>query len=239
MDLQAYRTMCTLQAEANNAMAGPDWLTDMNKFDYASAIRDEAVEAAVSAGWKPWWSKADTQYDLNNLHLELVDIFHFHMSLLMQEANRALNIVPNEDERLEFICNSIGDILWGISQWKPQTTSINKYLGTTLVSGAKASTSIFFSLCHTYGLTQDQLYRFYIAKNALNVFRTANGYKQDKAVKIWISIDSGDFEEDNYYVMELARTQEVSSWDEMLQLIIGKYREVTGKESAPIKLRGM
>lgn len=232
-------TMCSLQAEANTKMAGSDWLLNTDKYDYASAIRDEVVEAAVSAGWRPWWRGAgpDTELDINNLHLELVDIYHFHMSLLMQElatpepsTESGTGSGPESGVDLPRIQKASAAHLAGVWEYglgAPNVGKINlnTYLGTVLTQGAVSATWHLFRTMAQAGLDLSRLYRYYVAKNALNLFRTNLGYKQDRSVKYW-----EPNVEDNYYVMELARSNTpIHGSQDMYNKIGEKYTEITGK----------
>ena len=53
----------------------------------------------------------------------------------------------------------------------------------------------FFSLCRYFGMTTDELYSLYVAKNTLNIFRQDHGYKDGTYTKIWY-----DGQEDNVHL---------------------------------------
>ena len=76
-------TMVALQ-ESHNLQVASDWRTRGLKFQ--RAIWVECAELFDHFGWK-WWKQQTP--DLGQVKLELVDIWHFGLSQLMQEAKRS------------------------------------------------------------------------------------------------------------------------------------------------------
>ncbi|MFT5164606.1 MAG: dimeric dUTPase (all-alpha-NTP-PPase superfamily), partial [Alteromonadaceae bacterium] len=89
-------TMLKLQDQMN-AKVNPDWLAVKSPFLRAVVI--EASEAIEHHGWK-WWKKQEC--DLEQLQMELVDIWHFVLSAVLIEFDgdqpAAQNRVMNEIE---------------------------------------------------------------------------------------------------------------------------------------------
>lgn len=82
-----YQEIVTMQYDVNTRINGDAWLKDSDKYDFLSAIRDEVVELATSAGWRPWWKAGEvSELDMENAQLEIVDIYHFHISELLQSS---------------------------------------------------------------------------------------------------------------------------------------------------------
>jgi hypothetical protein len=68
----------------------------------------------------------------------------------------------------------------------------------------------------------DELYRIYVGKNVLNVFRQANGYRSGAYVKVWQG------REDNEHLFELVGTLDSAShsfYDDLYRALEARYRE--------------
>jgi len=133
-------------------------------------------------GWK-WW-KASTS-DLEQVMLEIVDIWHFGLSVRIRSdrdhSHSAKQIV---DEWLQ-----------------PQATPGFLQGVETLAQHALVKhdmlVSIIPTLLHTIGRDFDALYRAYIGKNVLNFFRQDNGYREGTYRKQWQG------REDNEHLVEV------------------------------------
>jgi hypothetical protein len=68
-----------------------------------------------------------------------------------------------------------------------------------------------------FELTWNVLYELYIAKNVLNMFRQANGYKDGTYVKIWDGL------EDNVILMDIIKDNPAASADELQRLLQERY----------------
>ena len=164
--------MLTLQGTLNQKVH-PDWRGQ--NFKWTRAIMVEAVEALDHYGWK-WWKKQEP--DLPQVHIELVDIWHFILSHEL-EAGTAL------DRLAVIIANGAPDYL--------KEGDTHKTFELLIASAAVGQIhfNAFMALMHKTGLSWDALYTTYIAKNVLNMFRQDHGYKAGTYIKIW------DGKEDN------------------------------------------
>lgn len=73
------QSMLELQDSINSKIR-PDWRDANNP--WFRAIWTECAELVDHIGWK-WWKHQSP--DLSQVHLELVDIFHFGLSELLQQ----------------------------------------------------------------------------------------------------------------------------------------------------------
>ncbi|HFB64101.1 MAG TPA: dUTP diphosphatase, partial [Aeromonadales bacterium] len=71
------RNMLLMQSNMNEKV-NPDWLAE--NFAWYRAIWVESAELLDHHGWK-WWKKQ--QPDIEQIKLELVDIWHFGLSLML------------------------------------------------------------------------------------------------------------------------------------------------------------
>lgn len=142
-----------------------------------------------SFAWKHWKSiAADPDYE--NLQIEVVDVWHFVMSLALETfaKNRmgditALaeqiadmdNYVLLYDEVEDFESEQL--ILIQVESVMRDALEINLSLTKLLFD--------FFELVRMSRLDIHILYRLYVGKNILNQFRQDNGYKEGSYIKIW------------------------------------------------------
>ncbi len=227
-----FETIVQMQYDLSNKLAGADWLTAVDRVDIGSALRDESTEAAKSAGWKPWWSKAKDETDFGNAQLEVVDKLHFLMQGLLQDQYAKIGsdlvvgaeALSAEDATL-FLVRPVAELMETTyndndgDTGQPETVvrKINTFLGAYLFMGSESSLPYFWELCHSLSLNRDLLVSFYLAKNTLNHFRKAHNYKGDiegapPYVKHWVPAEYEDgviafpAREDNDLLMSYVRT---------------------------------
>lgn len=88
--------MLELQDGMNNKV-NPDWVAANN--NWYRAIQVEGVEAIEHHGWK-WWKKQDCK--LAQLQMELVDIWHFILSML-HEPEAKVHRYTAPDSLIDFL----------------------------------------------------------------------------------------------------------------------------------------
>lgn len=153
-----------------NCTIDPDWRSRGWPFMRAAMV--EAVEMLDHHGWK-WW-KAQAEPDWPQVRLELIDIWHFALSEYLQAGvDPAPLIALGESQQTLF--DGLGF---------PQ-------LCEAFI--APAAEGEFFEACfvalmRAAGLTWDDLHRTYVAKNVLNLFRQANGYRDGTYRKEWAGV---------------------------------------------------
>ena len=192
--------MLQLQQQLNDATNGENWENGITKngkkISWRRCIYMEAAEMIDSFSWKHWKS-IDKAPDWDNMQIEVVDVWHFIMSLALQEYQRnmlgqldelAINIadMPSynalKEEKTSFatpeeIYSVVEDIM--VIALSRKTVDLNGLMDK------------FFELVKMSGLDLTTLYRLYVGKNILNQFRQDNGYKEGTYIKEW------DGEEDN------------------------------------------
>ncbi len=205
--------MFLLQKQLNDNTNGVNWELGINKFDkeinWLRCIHMEVAELIDSTPWKHWKNIADKP-DMENLHIELVDIWHFLMSYILQETNipKAVSLVNThciyeavsmaecdvklmvkESEKLSYIAFAI------------ETGNMPAF------SGVERFIDQFFRCCKISGLSFNWLQKIYIGKNCLNKFRQDNGYKEGTYIKVW-----GE-KEDNIVMMSVLEKVEDLTFD--------------------------
>ena len=191
MKIKLYETMFGLQDDFNENTI-PDWKN--KQLDWHRAIWMECGEAVDSTPWK-WWKKGTT--DMANLEVELVDIWHFIMSYLMESNIDIKNNLENYSYLFEefqsggyTITDNLEDMAL-LALEKNRDFEIDKML-----------IPIFLVAWGSIGRNTEDLYKSYIIKNCLNKFRQDNGYKEGSYIKMWAK-DVGTVE-DNVIAWYLA-----------------------------------
>jgi dimeric dUTPase (all-alpha-NTP-PPase superfamily) len=192
--------MLELQQTLNDATNGKGWEKGTTKngktINWRRCITMESAEMIDSFGWKHWKSIAQaTDYD--NLQIEIVDVWHFVMSLV-----------------LEFTYNSGAESIEELATRIFQTPEYQKLISDTPLPFGDddllmikienvmrlsliplspemigALIEEFFDLTYLGALNETQLYRLYVGKNILNQFRQDHGYKEGHYIKMWNGVE--------------------------------------------------
>lgn len=205
--------MFLLQKELNDSTNGNNWELGVNKFgkeiNWLRCIHMEVAELIDSTPWKHW-KNINAEPDMNNIHVELVDIWHFLMSYILQETNvpKAVSLVNThciyeassdidiklmikEAEKLSYIAIAI------------ETGNMPAF------SGIERFIDQFFRSCKVSGLSFSWLQKLYIGKNCLNKFRQDHGYKEGTYKKTW------DGKEDNVVMVALLEKHESINFEQL------------------------
>ncbi len=192
--------MLQLQSQLNDATNGENWTKGLTKagktINWKRCIYMECAEMIDSFSWKHWKS-INAQADWDNLQIEVVDVWHFIISLAIENYSQnlkggiedlAINISEFKSFKVINVQNNTFDI---------QDSVIEKVENIMRISLSDDSLDIedlikeFFDLVVMSGLNLETLYRLYVGKNILNQFRQDNGYKDGSYIKVW------EGEEDN------------------------------------------
>lgn len=207
-----------------NTQVNPNWKTAEQ--DWLTAIFVECGEAVESYGYK-WWKKQTP--DMDNVRLELVDIWHFIMSFCIEEDTK---YYPDDSEN--YLVAAMHEAF--SETYDDYSVSFNFYIrcmnAELLERDFYDAWMSFAYLCDKAELSWEQLYSTYIGKNALNAFRANNGYKEGTYVKIWGGNGVDTFLEDNYFLMEYLKTVDLtqveSLYDNAYNYLQSTYRTVQG-----------
>lgn len=194
-------TMLHLQA-AMNARVNPEWLTA--GYPYLRANVVEGGEAMEHYGWK-WWKKQDK--DVAQFRMELVDIWHFTLSHLLVEAGGMADIAA-EAIRASLVNDYQTEGLMFDGKhyrYAAMDTVARLELLVGLSVSRRVSIPLFYSLMVDAELDWSELFRQYVSKNVLNVFRQDHGYKTGTYVKMWRR------REDNEHLVEIALSLDANS----------------------------
>jgi len=194
--------------DAMNIKVHPQW-RDQN-FEYYRAVWVECAELLDHHGWK-WWKKQNP--DIEQIKLELIDIWHFGMSMLLTDHGMS-----------EELATTIGNDLRNPEETGTFLESVEALAGATLTTKT-FSTRLFAGCLKAANMNVDNLYRGYIGKNVLNFFRQDHGYKDGSYVKQWGG------REDNEHLVDILTTLDSESpsfKDDLYTGLKSRYCQVTG-----------
>jgi len=188
------KQMLTMQ-DAMNSRVSETW--QENGYEWYRAIWVECAEMLDHHGWK-WWKHQEI--DIAQVQLELVDIFHFGLSLrLMTGAS------------VENITETLAKELMQSSDEKDFKIALENLASAAVTR--KSFDAIALADCmRLMNMDLDELFRQYVGKNTLNFFRQDHGYKEGTYIKIWHG------EEDNEVLANLVNTLDASASDFQQQL---------------------
>lgn len=213
--ITAINEMLIMQNALNEMTNGLDWRTGKTALgkviDWRRCIVMESAELIDSYPWKHW-KAVDAKTDMENVRVELVDIWHFLLSLALEnmDSDKALAIL---EKALLDSADSEFDLarLSVIEQVRIHEMMMAIALQSSDVSDEylAALAEAFFNSCKVAELNFDELYQIYMAKNVLNKFRQDHGYKEGTYIKEW------NGKEDNVVMFEIISQMQTFSGDEL------------------------
>lgn len=206
IDYKLWKETVDIQKDFNDFVA-PGWLTDKNneKYNYWMAILDETVEVLNSKHWK-WWKNPNEMgnVDWDNIQVELIDLFHFILSLCIQQEattvifSQLMNLEMNKDKLKLKRDGKYFEDFWHTFLMAVQM----KNLPLVAVSWG----DFWFRA----GGDVNILFKEYRIKAALNNIRQEFGYgAKNTYQKIWARAD-GTKAEDNVIAWELSQDIELN-----------------------------
>ncbi|RBQ28718.1 dUTP diphosphatase [Aliarcobacter vitoriensis] len=215
--------MFLLQKQLNDSTNGNHWELGINKFgkeiNWLRCIHMEVAELIDSTPWKHW-KNINSSPDMNNIHVELVDIWHFLMSYILQETNvpKAVSLV---NTHCIYEASSEIDIKAVVKEAE-KLSYVSLAIDTKNMpsfSGIERFIEQFFRTCKVAGLSFTWLQKLYIGKNCLNQFRQDNGYKEGTYIKVW----NGN--EDNVVMVSLLEKMEDVSFVHLYEQLEVEYKK--------------
>jgi hypothetical protein len=199
--------MLTMQHKMNSRVH-ENWVDQ--DFEWYRAAWIECGELIDHYGYK-WWKKQDP--DMEQVRLEVIDIWHFGMSALFGDGKEIDRIAEEIAEELEAHQPS------GLG-----VREATEALALHSLQSKSFSPSRFWDLMLASGLDFDALYTAYVGKNVLNFFRQDNGYKDGSYIKNW------DGREDNEHLAELVANLDHDAGDfaeQVYRALEQRYRALT------------
>lgn len=185
-----------------NAKVNPDWIAANN--NWHRAIQIEGAEAIEHHGWK-WWKKQEC--DMAQLRMELVDIWHFILSAAIQEKHG--NIALAKQELMTELNLRQKSVQFDNKYYQLTQMSLLEKLDLLvgLAAAKRSNLALFESLLVDCDMDWEELFKQYLGKNVLNVFRQDHGYKAGTYIKIW------NGREDNEHLVEVLEVVDLQAND--------------------------
>jgi dimeric dUTPase (all-alpha-NTP-PPase superfamily) len=175
--------MAELQ-ESHNRQVHPEW--EQQGHAYYRAVWVECAELLDHYGWK-WWKRQEA--DLDQVRLEIVDIWHFGLSELIRAGLlRSTGADPGIVAAVEA----------GLAARPSDFRAAVESLAARTLESRGFPIAEFFTVMRSLPMSFDELFRHYVGKNVLNQFRQTHGYQAGTYRKNWGG------REDNVHLMEIA-----------------------------------
>lgn len=205
MNAQAQKIQIMLELQDSmNSKVNASWRNQ--GYEWYRAIWVECAELMDHYGWK-WWKKQTP--DTEQVALELIDIWHFGLSILLQSGQSQDDIVARIQSDLAML-PAAQDFRLDLEAFAAATLGDRQF-----------HIGLFARLMAGISMSFEELYRGYVGKNVLNFFRQDHGYKDGSYRKHW-----HDGREDNEHLVEIVQTldtSKVSFKDELYQALSERY----------------
>lgn len=172
----------------HNRLVHPHWREQGH--DYYRAVWVECAELLDHYGWK-WWKRQ--QADIEQVRLEIIDIWHFGLSELLRAnqldgalAQRLADALARDD---------VVGFRAAVENLAQQSLATQRF-----------DVDAFVAVMRALPMAFDELYRGYVAKNILNAFRQKHGYKDGSYRKRW-----HDGREDNEHLVEIVASLDAAA----------------------------
>ena len=205
MNAQAQQIQIMLELQDSmNTKVTANWREQ--GYEWYRAIWVECAELMDHYGWK-WWKKQTP--DTEQVALELIDIWHFGLSILLQSG-------VTQDAIIARVQNN----LCIVTEQPDFRLDLEAFAGATLAD-RQFHIDLFGRLMAGVDMSFDQLDRGYVGKNVLNFFRQDNGYKDGSYRKHW-----HDGREDNEHLVDVLQSLDaakLSFKDELYEALKARY----------------
>ena len=227
-------TMLNMQAKLNDSTNGIGWRSDATdrgrNIDWYRCIYMETAEYIDSYNWKHW-KDIGAPHNLLNAEVELVDVWHFILSIYLRDGSPTSNVTISESLLIDMIATPSLSVDLFINKveikseqleehgvyYTRKITTAEKLMRSALDKDINGVVSHWLQLCNMEGLDIDKLYGMYMAKNILNRFRQDHGYADGSYIKNWVVEDDdgmSEILEDNEVIMSIIHSMKIEDINE-------------------------
>lgn len=201
-------TMLEMQLGINERV-NADWIAA--NYSWYRAINVECIEAIEFFGWK-WWKKTKTH--MPQLRIELVDIWHFMLSAILQHKNG--NIALAKNEMMAELNLAMKSVQFDNQYYMLAQMSLLEKLDllSGLAAAKRTNLALFESILVDCEMDWVALFKQYVGKNVLNFFRQDHGYKAGTYLKVWQG------REDNDHLIEVMDSADADSGDVRIEMYV-------------------
>jgi len=220
VDIGMLEVMVKLQWDLNDITNGTCWvnnITDKGKdICWKTCINDEVMEMLKSTPWKHW-SKIDTEIDYENIKLEIVDVWHFLISDVIKgfiDLYKENNVELTRElavERTVELFSNFNDVIYTINDMHADHDAGDNVDPNNIIPKIRRLLAVVFNteqcivgllllmiyMEEQHNFAFKDIYKLYLGKNMLNIFRRNNGYQEGTYIKVW------NGEEDNIVLQRM------------------------------------
>lgn len=218
---EKFKEMIDLQNRLNINTNGENWVNGVTKegrdINWYRCIYMEAAEAIDSLNWKHW-KDLNAPEDIENLKIEIVDIWHFILS------QSIVNFGVEEAYNRLYELYNVNDLYDNIFSMEKNTKNIVENLEFVIKDSLSQNIPIvyFFRVVTLIpDFDMNDVYSLYIGKNCLNEFRQKHGYKDGTYKKLW------NGKEDNVYMQEIIEKNPNIGFSELYKELEEKYKSIS------------
>ncbi|NLK66002.1 MAG: dUTPase [Campylobacteraceae bacterium] len=187
------KEMFVMQQRLNDETNGVGWEDGRARngklISWKRCIYMECAELIDSFSWKHW-KDINALPSYENISVELADIWHFIMSLILEKEYKNKSI----DGIVEDVSSVSGFSEFCMSPYKMSEYNMYEIINdieiiihSTSGFGLRVHDLLtnYFRLCLKCELNLASLYEIYVGKNVLNKFRQEHGYQEGTYIKKW------------------------------------------------------
>jgi len=200
---------CVELQDKLNRQLDENWKEVRNPMDWLVAFYQELAELVDTLHWKWWKNYSNQTLDEENIKIEIVDLFHFALSFIIQNEKDPVKFTHDILLAYRAISIESKDTMDDLDKarliWQLQQENYHPLL-------------IILVLMKLFNMSQQDLIKLYILKNALNKLRYDIGYGGEYK-KLWNGV------EDNKYLFKLL-DENISSFDDAYEKLKSIYNEI-------------
>jgi len=200
---------CVELQDKLNRQLDENWKEIRNPMDWLVAFYQELAELVDTLHWKWWKNYSNQTLDEENIKIEIVDLFHFALSFIIQNEKDPVKFIHDMLLAYRAISIESKDTMDDLDKarliWQLQQENYHPLL-------------IILVLMKLFNMSQQDLIKLYILKNALNKLRYDIGYGGEYK-KLWNGV------EDNKYLFKLL-DENISSFDDAYEKLKSIYNEI-------------
>lgn len=233
-----FKDMLEFQDQTNQYLTDDvdgDWRSLRNK--WYRAIWIECAELSEHYGnWK-WWKGAQTP-DIDQCFLECVDIWHFAMSVMLEKEKTVDGVIDSHHYRslLSFLHTD---------QFVPEDEDKKHEMFHVTVESIASDAlhhsfdmNTFMYVIHLLGKDFDDLFKWYVGKNVLNLFRNDHGYANGTYKKTW-PVNEYTSMEDNEHLANIVNTIDVKFYPRLTDMKRDIYGRLKERYNVALLVRGV
>lgn len=226
-NVEILKQMFLMQQRLNDETNGKKWeegtAQNGKLINWKRCIYMECAELIDSFSWKHWKS-INQKANSENIKIELTDIWHFIMSLVLEKAYPNKNI----DDIVKDIISVSGFRDFTLEAYSMSEYNLYEIINDIEIiihecSGFELKIhellTNFFRLSLKCGLNLNELFKKYVGKNVLNKFRQDHGYQNGAYIKIW------NGKEDNEVLSKILNSG-IINMDEIYKKLDENYKKI-------------